>query len=82
MASWRICGKSPNLNPANITSCTIALSHYAEALTIAKFKIRQCILMTDSLAKTFPLYMYCIALYMYCTGLVDAYIDHVNERQF
>ena len=45
LANWRFCGKSPNLKPANIISYTV---DYAEALAIAKFKIHQCILKTDS----------------------------------
>ena len=42
-ANWQFCGKSPNLKSTNIISYTIV---YVEALTITKFKIHQCILMT------------------------------------
>ena len=47
LAIWWFCGKLPNLKSANIISYTIAISLYAQALAIAKFKICQCILMTD-----------------------------------
>ena len=45
LANWRFCRNSPNLKPATIFH---TLLHYAEALAIAKFKVCQCILMTDS----------------------------------
>ena len=46
LANWQLCRKSPNLKPPILFH---TLLHYVEALVITKFKICQCIWMTDSL---------------------------------
>ena len=45
---WRIGNFAENRQIKNTPILFHTLPHYAEALAIAKFKIRQCILMTDS----------------------------------
>ena len=46
VVNWRFCGKSPKLNPPILFHILLL---YVEALMITKLKIRQCILMTDSM---------------------------------
>ena len=45
---WQIGDFAENRQIKNPPILFHTLSHYAEALAIAKFKIRQCIVMTDS----------------------------------
>ena len=47
LANWRFSAKLPNLKPIN-KLLFHTLSLYVEVLAIAKFKIHQCIPMTDS----------------------------------
>ena len=45
LVNWRFCRKLPNFKTRKYIP---TLLHYAEVLTITKFKLRQCIMKTDS----------------------------------